>query len=73
MMNSTAVRTFDSSTFMFSRTRGGALALADEAEQQMLGPDVVVVEALGLILREVRPSAQVGELVESVHGSPGLP
>jgi hypothetical protein len=50
--------------------RGNPLALADEAEQQMLGPDVVVVEALRLILREGQDlSRPVGELVESVHGS----
>src|SRR6266511_532314 len=32
---------------------GNALALADEPEEQMLRPDVVVVEADGLILREL--------------------
>ncbi len=49
--------------------RGDTLALADEAEQQMLGPDVVVVEALRLVLRESEDlSRPVCELVESVHG-----
>src|SRR5439155_17741573 len=44
------------------------LALADEPEQQVLGTDVVVVEALGLILSEGENlSRSVGELVESVH------
>ena len=50
--------------------RGDALALANQPEQQMLGTDVVVVEALRLILREGQDLPRpVGELVESVHGS----
>ena len=48
--------------------RGDALALADEAEQQVLGPDVVVVEALGLVLGERQDLARsVRELVETIH------
>ena len=51
--------------------RGDAIALAHEAQQQVLGADVVVVEALGLFLRErEHPPRPLGELVESVsHGS----
>src|SRR5690242_7285682 len=54
---------------VLEHARRHALALADEAEQQVLGTDVVVVEALGLILGEGEDlSRSVGELVESVHG-----
>ena len=68
MMNSTACRTLDSSTFMFSRTRAATLALAHESEQEMLGPDVVVVEALRFILGQGQDLAcPVSELVETVH------
>ena len=53
---------------VLEHTRGDALALAHEAEKQVLGPDVVVVEPLGLILgqRQDLPSA-ICELVEAVH------
>ena len=45
-----------------------ALALADEAEQQVLGADVVVVEALRFFLREREDLAgPLGEFVESIH------
>ena len=48
--------------------RSDTLALADEAEQQVLGADVVVVEPLRLVLRERQDLAcAVGELVEAVH------
>ena len=48
--------------------RGDAVALADQAEQQVLGADVVVVEALGLFLGEREDLAgSLGEFVESVH------
>ncbi len=48
--------------------RGDPLALADESEQQMLGPDVVVVEALRFILGQGQDLAcPIGELVETVH------
>ena len=47
--------------------RGDAVALADKAEQQVLGADVVVVEALGFFLGERQnPARSFGELVESV-------
>ena len=46
-----------------------ALPFPDEAEQEVLRADVVVVEALGLILRERQDLARaVSELVEPVHG-----
>ena len=62
---------------VLEHARGDALALAHEPEQQMLGADVVVIEALRLILREGEDfSRPVGELVETVHGhescAPGL-
>ncbi len=47
---------------------GDTLTLTDQPEQQVLGPDVVVVEALRLVLRERQDLAcAVGELVEPVH------
>ena len=47
---------------------GDALALPHQPEQQMLGADVVMVEALGLVLRQGEDlSRSVCELVESVH------
>ena len=53
---------------VLEHARRDALALAHEAEQQVLGPDVVVVEALGLILGKGEDLARpLGELVESVH------
>ena len=48
--------------------RGDALALADEAEEQVLRADVVVVEPLRLVLSERQDLARaVRELVEAVH------
>ena len=48
--------------------RGDALALAHEPEQEVLGADVVVVEPLGLILRQGEHLASaVRELVEAIH------
>ena len=48
--------------------RGDTLALADEAQEQMLRADVVVVEALRLVLRERQDLASaIRELVEAVH------
>ena len=69
MMNSTAVRTFgELDVHVLEHARRDALALADEAEQQVLGADVVVVEPLRLVLRERQDLARaVGELVEAVH------
>ena len=53
---------------------GDAVALAHEAEQQVLGADVVVVEALGLFLGEGQDApGSLGELVKAVcHGVPPL-
>ena len=54
---------------VLEHARGDALALADEPEQQVLGTDVVVVEALRLVLGEGQHLPRsIGELVESVHG-----
>ena len=48
--------------------RGDALALADEAEEQVLRADVVVVEPLRLVLSERQDLARaIRELVEAVH------
>ena len=57
---------------------GHAVALADEPEQQVLGADVVVVEALRFFLRERQDLAcPLSELVESIHprrvSPPGAP
>ena len=53
---------------VLEHARGDAFALAHQAEQQVLGADVVMVEALGLILRQGEDLARsVCELVESVH------
>ena len=49
--------------------RGDALALTHQAEQQVLGPDVVVVEPLRLVLSKRQDLARaVRELVEAIHG-----
>ena len=48
--------------------RGDALALAHEAEQEMLRADVVVVEPLRLVLGERQYlSGTVRELVKTIH------
>ena len=53
---------------VLEHARGDALALADEAQEQMLRADVVVVEPLGFVLRERQDLASaVRELVESIH------
>ena len=69
MMNSTAVRTFGQlDVHVLEDPCGDALALTHEAEQEVLRPDVVVVEPLGLILRQGEDlSGTVRELVESIH------
>ena len=47
---------------------GDALALADEAQQEMLRADVVVVEPLRLVLSERQDLARaIRELVEAIH------
>ena len=69
MMNSTAVRTLAQlDVHVLEHARGDALALADEAEQQVLGADVVVVEPLRLVLSKRQDLARaVRELVEAIH------
>ena len=69
MMNSIAVRTFGSSTPMLSRTRAPVgIALADQAEQEVLGPDVGLADALRLILRQDEDLPRiVGEPVEMIQ------
>ena len=53
---------------VLEHARGDALALAHEPEQQVLGPDVVVVEALRLVLSQRQDLARaIRELVEAVH------
>jgi hypothetical protein len=47
---------------------GDALTLAHEPQEQVLGPDVVVVEPLRLVLRERQDLAcAISELVEAIH------
>jgi hypothetical protein len=69
MMNSTAVRTFESSTPSESRTRArNAFALADEPKEQVLRSDVVVVETDGLVLgKREHPLRAVIEAIEGSH------
>ena len=48
--------------------RGDTLALADEAEEQVLRADVVVVEPLRLVLSQGQDLARaIRELVEAIH------
>ena len=49
---------------------GNAFTFADEPEQQVLGPDVVVVKALRLLLRKLQDfSRSLGKFVEAIcHG-----
>jgi hypothetical protein len=50
--------------------RRHAVALADEAQQQVLGTDVVMVETLGLFLGQREDTARtLGEFVEPVSHS----
>ena len=57
---------------VLEHARGDALALAHEAEQQVLGADVVVVEPLRFVLRKRQDLARaIRELVEAIH--PGEP
>jgi hypothetical protein len=50
------------------RLGGDALALVDEAEQDVLGADVVVVEHLRLFLgQDDDPTGSVGESLEHRH------
>ena len=53
---------------VLEHARGHALALAHEPEEQVLRPDVVVVEPLRLVLSECQDLARaIRELVESIH------
>ena len=53
------------------RLGGDALALVDQAEQDVLGPDVVVVEHPGLFLgQDDHPAGAVGKPFEHVAHSP---
>ena len=53
---------------------GHTLALVDEAEQDVLGADVVVVEHPGLFLgQDDNPPRSVGEPLEHAHSSPTAP
>jgi hypothetical protein len=46
---------------------GDPFSLTNEAQQQVLGPDVVVVEALRLLLRKLQDfSRSLGEFVEAI-------
>ena len=50
--------------------RGHTLALADEAQEQVLRADVVVVEPLRFVLRQCQDLAgAIRELVEAIHPS----
>ena len=52
------------------RLGGDALALVDEAEQDVLGPDVVVGEHAGLFLgQHDHPAGSVSEPLEHAHRS----
>ncbi len=73
MMNSTALRTLLQLDAEIGQHFGRhPVALADQPKQQMLGPDVVVVEALRLFLRQAqhfaRPLRKLLELI--VHFFP---
>ena len=69
MMNSTAVRTLAQlDVHVLEDARRHTLALADEAEEQVLRADVVVVEPLRFVLRKCQDLARaVRELVEAIH------
>ena len=66
MISSTCARTASSEMpRRLERLGRDALALVDQAEQDVLGPDVVVVEEARLFLREDHdPSCSVGEALE---------
>ena len=54
---------------VLEHARSHALPFPDQAEQEVLRADVVVVEALRFVLREREDLASaVGELVEPIHG-----
>ena len=72
MMNSTAERTLvELDAHVVEDARGDAIALADEAQEQMLSADVVVVEPLRFFLSKRQDLASaVRELVEAIHRIP---
>ena len=56
---------------VLEHARGDTLALANQAEQEMLRADVVVVEPLRLVLSKCQDLARaVRELVEAIHPAP---
>ena len=56
---------------VLEHARGNTLALADEAQEQMLRADVVVVEPLRFVLSKRQDLASaVRELVEAIHRIP---
>ena len=58
---------------VLEHARGYTFALTDEAEQQMLGADVVVVEPLRFVLSKCQDLPRtVRELVEAIHMTGGL-
>src|SRR5205823_878264 len=58
----------------FQALRGHTLALVDEAEEDVLGADVVVVEHPGLFLgQDDNPPRSVGEPLEHAHPRPPRP
>jgi hypothetical protein len=58
----------------FQGPRRDALALADQAEQEVLGPDVVVIESPGFVLRQVdRLSRPVGKPLKHPARRPSWP
>ena len=53
---------------VLEHARGHTFALADEAQEQMLRADVVVVEPLRLVLSQCQDLARaIRELVEAIH------
>ena len=53
---------------VLENSRRNAFALADEAQEQVLRADVVVVEALRFVLRQCQDFAgPIRELVEAIH------
>ncbi len=58
---------------VLQHARSHAFALPDEAEEQVLRADVVVVEPLGFVLRKSQDFAgAIRELVEPIHGTESL-
>ena len=68
MMNSTArAHLVQLDAEVVEHLGGDAVALTDQTEKEVLGPNVVVVEALRLLLRQAQDFARaLGEFVELV-------